>query len=101
MYADTKPLPVAGQGPTATPASVEGRYTVASEYNQTPSLTRMTLEVTRSAGGGLNVSVDQARARTLSVRDIMAIQQAVEDKFFELLASLPDDVCSHAKRVKR
>lgn len=61
---------------------------------------RLTLEVTRSAGGGLDVSVDQAQSRTLSVGEIMAIQQAVELKFFEILASLPDEICPHARRIR-
>lgn len=63
-------------------------------------IARLTLEVNRSEGGVLDVSVDQAQAHTLSVQDIMVIQQAVENKFFELLASLPDEICPRAKRVR-
>ncbi len=71
------------------------------KLNEPALLARITLEVNRSAGGGLNVSFDQAQSRTFSVGDIMAIQQAVELKFFEILASLPDEVCLHAKRITR
>lgn len=82
-----------------TKQDVSGRCDVSSQRCE--HIARLTLEVNQSKGGALDVSVDQAQAYTLNVEDIMAIQQAVEQKFYEILASLPDEVCPHSKQVKR
>lgn len=74
---------------------------VHKDNDEPKLLARITLEVTDSVGGGLDVSVDQSQARALSVSDIMAIQQAVELRFFEILASLPEEVCPHNHRARR
>lgn len=81
-----------------TKQDVSGRCDVSSQRCE--HVARLTLEVNQSEGGVLDVSVDQAQTCTLSVQDIMAIQQAVELKFFEILASLPEEICPRAKRVK-
>jgi len=54
----------------------------------------MTLEVTRLTNGDVNVFIDRSRHQVLKSEDILYIQHAVETAFHELLASLPDDVCT-------
>ena len=74
---------------------------MASEHNEFALLAQISLKVTRLTSGELNVSIDQVLARTLNVRDIMTIQQAVELKFFELLASLSEPSCPSKRPQKR
>ena len=78
-----------------------GSSSVQLSQSEPVLLARLILEITRSANGELDVSVDQARVQTLCARDLMIIQQAVELRFFEILASLPEEMCPRAKRLQK
>ncbi len=82
---------------SATCLGTRGEGEVTCKPKDLRSLTHMTLEVTRFTNGDVNVFIDRSRHHVLKSEDILYIQHAVETAFHELLASLPDDVCTQKK----
>ncbi len=64
-------------------------------------LTHMTLEVVKSKDGELQVVISQHCSQALEPVELTHIQYAIENAFYELLASLPDNACPRNRARKR